>query len=93
MTTGEQGENGRVTLAIIQRDILALTETVKTLAAEVKEANRCQGDHSTRITVLERRFDTHAEEISTLRARDTAGTWITGAMAVIAGVIGAWFKP
>lgn len=92
MTTGEQGENGRVTLAIIQRDILALTETVKTLAAEVKEANRCQGDHSTRITVLEEARQNHDREIKTLRDRDTAGTWATGILAAIAGAIGL-FKP
>ena len=68
-------------------------KALKELAAEVRDWNRCQGELTQRVTAIETMQGTHSDEIKGLRARDQNGNIITGFMAVVAGLLGIFFKP
>lgn len=88
VTVAILGERLGTAIKMIEEQNRALKE----LAAEVRDWNRCQGELTQRVTALQTTQAAHAEEIKTLRGRDTAGTLITALLAAIAGAIGI-FKP
>ncbi|MFA6204300.1 MAG: hypothetical protein WC710_14075 [Gallionella sp.] len=90
----------RVTVAILGERlstaidmIKAQTETIRALTTKMDDWNKCQGDINSRMAAVETLQTTHTEEIRALRAKDTSGNIITGAMAFIAGLLGVFFKP
>lgn len=74
MTTGEQGENGRVSLALVMHRLGEMDKKLDRI-----EQNQCKADD--RITAVERsqavteeRLHTQAEEVKALKSRDLLGT-------------------
>lgn len=88
MTDGATGGNERIAdrLARIETKLDIYLERQACLDADVAALKLRAGEMQTTLT-------THSDEINRLRAADRTGNIVTGAMAVLAGVIGAWFKP
>jgi hypothetical protein len=91
-TTEADNGNGRITLALIGQKLDHIIEIQR-------DTNACIQRHEGRLSTLEQgqaqrieQIHTLKEEVTGLRARDTTGNWVTGAMAMIAGLIGV-FKP
>jgi hypothetical protein len=91
--------NGRVTLAL-------LCQKIDTVIEKLDDLSACYRDHNTRIGLLERTQDVHAErikgcdedvtaltaQVDHINTRDRWGTVGTGIAAMVAGIV-AIFKP
>ena len=86
--------NGRVTLAVLQRDILHLTDEVRQMSEAILREHR---DHETRVRVLEEvshrasqwRNEHHSEH-EELRGKTRVGDWIAYVAAAAAAAAGVF---
>lgn len=85
--------NGRVSLAVIRRDLDEVKVAINNLVQEIREDRRCTED---RLRTLEtagmsrqERIETLREEVKSLRAKSDAWNLTNTAGAIIAGILGA----
>jgi len=93
MAVDPSDTNGRVTLAVIRRDLDEVKAAIDNLTHEIREDRKCNED---RLRALEmsgmtrqERIDTLREEVKSLRAKSDAWNLTNTAGAVIAGILGA----
>jgi len=88
-TNGE----GRVTLAIIRRDIDGINSRLDGLIREIREDRKSTEERLRSLencgTRREERIDTLRDEVKSLRAKSDAWNLTNTAGAVIAGILGA----
>lgn len=88
----QEGEQ-RVTLALLAQKLDQALERLDRIDKKQDEAAKTQIEQALKLVTLDTTVCTQGKEIEKLRERDSAGNIITGAMAIVAGVIGAIFKP
>lgn len=84
---------GRVTLAVIRRDLDEVKSAIDNLIHEIREDRKCTEDRLRAMelsgTSRQERIETLRDEVKSLRAKSDAWNLTNTAGAVIAGILGA----
>ena len=84
---------GRVTLAVIRRDLDDVKSAIDNLIHEIREDRKCTEDRLRAMelsgTIRQERIETLRDEVESLRAKSDAWNLTNTAGAVIAGILGA----
>jgi len=84
---------GRVTLAVIRRDLDEVKSAIDNLIHEIREDRKCTEDRLRAMelsgTIRQERIETLRDEVESLRAKSDAWNLTNTAGAVIAGILGA----
>ena len=84
---------GRVTLAVIRRDLDEVKSAIDNLTHEIREDRKCTEDRLRAMelsgTSRQERIETLRDEVKSLRAKSDAWNLTNTAGAVIAGILGA----